>query len=261
MTEPFATVFTITYQQRDKVLELARDLAAQDYPPDRFEFVVLDDGGTDGTADTLEQEAARLPYHMQVLRRVHDGDYLNARRWNECIERACRQSEFFIQVDDVRLRPDFITRHSAWHANNGLVLVTGAKFEGDEPTWELRNCRRASLAGPDGQPREVPWTACWGASMSYSRNLTELLSTSAAEQPFDSDMTGWGFHEVEFACRAARAGVRIIYDPAVGVFHQNHTPSESKRRGVDHSAHKATGTVKNEEYVLSKHKLSELPRW
>ncbi|MFE9098030.1 glycosyltransferase [Streptomyces sp. NPDC007264] len=261
-TLPLVTVFTMTYNQRAKILALAGDLAAQDWPADRLEFTVLDDGGTDGTADALEEAAGTLPYRVRVLRREHEADYLSARRWNECIAASDPRTSVFVQVDDVRLRPDFVRRHAAWHSGRGLTLVTGAKFEGDEPTWETASCRRAHLAGPGGEARETDlWTAFWGASLSYSRDLVAAVSTDEHDQPFDARMTGWGFHEVEFACRAAKAGARLVYDPAVGVFHQNHTPVNDRGRGLDHARQKAAGADRNERYVLAKHGLDALPRW
>jgi hypothetical protein len=72
-------------------------------------------------------------------------------------------------------------------------------------------------------------------------------------------MTGWGFHEIEFAYRAVRAGARIVYDPAAGVFHQNHTPRNDRGRGIDHDRHKALSGARNEEYVQSKDGLTALP--
>lgn len=263
MTEslPLVTVFTMTYNQRDKILDLANDLAAQDYPRDRFDFVVLDDGSTDGTADALGAQAHRLPYELRVLRRTHDADYLSAQRWNECIGSA-PDSSVFVQVDDVRVRRDFVRAHARWHNGDGSVVVAGPKIEGDEVTWDLSRCARAHLAGPNGEARETPhWTACWGASLSYSRDLVEMLTTSEYERPFDSRMTGWGYHEVEFACRAAAAGARIVYDPAVAIFHQAHTPVNDTGRGLDHADHKAAGATKNEKYLLHKHGLTVLPRW
>lgn len=259
---PLVTVFTMTYNQCGKILALAGDLAVQDWPVDRLEFTVLDDGGTDGTADALEKAAAELPYRVNVLRRVHEADYLSARRWNECIAASDPASSVFVQVDDVRLRPDFVRRHVAWHTEPGLTLATGARFEADEITWDLESCPRAHLAGPDGKARQTDlWTAFWGASLSYSRELVGALSTDEHHQPFDSRMTGWGFHEVEFAYRAAQAGARLIYDPAVGVFHQRHTPVNDQGRGVDHARQVTVGADKNELYVMRKHGLDALPRW
>jgi hypothetical protein len=84
------------------VLRLADDLARQRYPTGRFELVVLDDGGTDGTSDALYLVAPELPYDLRVLRREREGDYLSAKRWNECIAAAAPTRQVLIQVDDVR---------------------------------------------------------------------------------------------------------------------------------------------------------------
>jgi hypothetical protein len=62
------------------------------------------------------------------------------------------------------------------------------------------------------------------------------------------------------ATAAVRAGARIVYDPAAGVFHQNHTPHDDRGRGIDHDRHKALSGARNEEYVRSKQGLTALPR-
>ncbi|MBC8092552.1 MAG: glycosyltransferase family 2 protein [Pseudonocardia sp.] len=240
------------------MLDLVSDLAKQTYPMDRLNVVVLDDGGSDGTAEVLS--ASRdLPYRLTVLRPSREGDYLSGRRWNECIA-ATTEQDVFIQVDDVRVRPDFVERHASWHIGS-LSVVTGAKFESDEETWELTRCRRRHLAGPGGVARETIWTATWGASLSYPRTLVEAVRREPYERPFDERMTGWGFHEVEFAYRAVAVGARVIYDPAVGVFHQNHNTHNDRGRGIDHARHATAGAIRNEAYLLAKHGLTALPRW
>ena len=182
-------------------------------------------------------------------------------RWNECIA-AAAPSEVLIQVDDVRVRPSFVERHVGWHESSGLTLVTGAKFEGENEMWDLATCRRAHLAGVDGSARETTaWTAVWGASMSYPRTLVQAVWREPFDRPFDERMTGWGFHEVEFAYRAVQAGARVIYDPGVGVFHQNHSSRNDLGRGLDHDRQQALGAERNRAYVRSKHRLPALPRW
>lgn len=259
---PQVTVFTMTYNQRAKALLLMRDLAVQSYPPQRFELVVLDDGGTDGTTEAVQELAAEVPYSVTIRRRTHEADYLNAKRWNECIAAASPDTSVFIQVDDVRVRPDFIAQHVKWHLEPNHNLVAGAKFEGDSETWDLASCRRAHLAGEDGQASAITaWTAAWGASLSYTRGLVQTVWEDPYDRPFDERMVGWGFHEVELAGRMAGAGATVIYDPAAGVFHQNHTPQNDRGRGIDHTRQVEAASARNEQYVREKHGLARLPRW
>lgn len=255
------TVFTITYRQRDKVLQLIEDLARQDYPADRFEVVVLVDDGKDGTFNAVQSASASAPYTLKSLLREHEADYMNAKRWNECIAAADPSSEVFIQVDDVRVRPDFLRQHLKWH-QLADTIVTGAKFEGDEPTWDLAACRRSHLAGPEGEARPVSaWTAAWGASLSYPRALVEAVTATPSDLPFDERMTGWGLHEVEMVYRMTVAGGTLVYDPAAGVFHQNHTAISEAARGIDRARAVEEGYQRNEKYVCAKHSLDSLPRW
>ncbi len=163
MSELHVSVVTVSYNRRNKLLSLARDLAKQDYDSDRCELVAVDDAGTDRTAESLRSLAASLPYRVVALRRDRAGAYLSALLWNDAIAHTDPRSQVFVQVADVRVRPDFIRRHAVWHADDTLRLVTGAKFEGDELAWDLSSCRRSRLAGLGGVAAVIQtWTACWG---------------------------------------------------------------------------------------------------
>jgi GT2 family glycosyltransferase len=260
--DALVTVFTITYNQRDTVLGLLRDFAHQDYPTDRFEVVVLDDGSADGTLDAVRAESGSLPYALTLLHRDHEADYLSALRYNDCMRAADPASRVFVQLDDVRVRPDLIRQHLKWHTSEQIHVVTGAKFEGDDQTWDLSSCRRAHLAGPDGSARPVEaWTAGWAASMSYTRNLASLVSQEPHDRPYDERMTGWGLHEVELVYRMVLAGARLIYDPAAGVYHRMHTRETEGPRGIDRETAVTEGYRRNERYLCAKHGLTQLPRW
>lgn len=256
------TVYTITYNQCEVVERTIRGLFDQDYPRDRYEIVVLNDGSDDGTQAALEDLARRSPVPLLALSYEHEADYLSARRWNQCIAAASAQTGVFIQIDDVLVRPDFIRQHVKWHEQGDDYLVTGSKFEGEAETWELSSCQRARLAGAGGAAAEVEFfTAVWGASLSFTRALMEKIYRPPHELPYDERMRGWGFHEVEFALRMKRAGARIIYDPAAGVFHKDHTAESEARRGLMREKLLKQGIENNEHYLLSKHGLTELPRW
>jgi len=263
MTEaPFVSVYVMTYNQREKVVDLARDLAVQDHPADRFEFVVLVDGSTDGTAEALDDLVDRLPYRLVVLRREHEADYLCSKRRNECVAAADPGTDVFVHVDDIRVRPDFVRLHAEHHAAGDLKIVTGAQSTGDELNWDFEKCQRRHLAGPNSEARATHhWMAMWGCSYSYPRRLSDLLNDGEFDRPFDERMTDWGGHESEFAYRAYSAGAELVYDPAVGVFHQDHTETRDAARGLDYEERVRAGSEKNMAYIVAKHGLAELDRW
>ena len=189
----------------------------------------------------------------------HDGHYLNALRWNSCIAAARDDTDVFIQVDDVRLRTDFIHQHVKWHVNSAEYVVTGAKFEGEDETWELASCRRARLAGPHGAPNRVNYLAAWGASLSYTYSMVRKVWHAPYDRPFDERMRGWGFQEVELIYRMEMQGALVVYDPSAGVFHRNHLQSRELGRGLDRDALVSQGYELNERYFRKKHSLDELP--
>ena len=124
----FVTVFTMTCNQRAKALRLADDLARQRYPAHRLELVVLDDGSTDGTSDALHGVAPELPYDLSVLRREREGDYLSAKRWNECIA-AGAPTHQVLRSTTCGFGRTSSTGTSAGTAGDSWTLVTGAKLD------------------------------------------------------------------------------------------------------------------------------------
>lgn len=259
---PKATLFFATFNQREIAVRTLQDALVQDYPASKLDIIVLDDGSSDGSYGALIGTASNARNRVQIIAGQHDADYRSAALWNRCIASAALDTEIFVQVDDVRLRRNFVARHAEWHRRSPNHVVTGAKFEGPQETWELKACRRHSLAGSGGSARfDVPPTAIWGASLSYPRGLIETSSTQPFERPYDETMTGYGHHEVEFGFRLQKAGARTVYDPAAGVFHLDHDPLLDQERGFDREALMKKSLAKNAHYICVKHGLDALPRW
>ena len=261
MSLPYVTVYTITYNQCDTLMQTLQCLLAQDYEPQCYEIIVLDDGSKDGTSHEVHRFASQSPIPLKLITVVHEADYLSARRWNQCIASAHPQTSVFIQIDDVFMRPDFIIQHVKWHLKGLNYLVTGAKFEGNTETWDLGSCRRAALA-TNRQPTEIEhFTAVWGASLSFTRTLMNRVCCPPYDIPYDERMSGWGFHEVELALRMQLMGCNIIYDPTAGVFHREHSNETETNRQLKREQLIEQGIQRNTLYILNKHGLSHLPRW
>lgn len=259
---PYVTVYSITYRQKPVLRQTLRGIFDQNYPWDLYEIVVLDDGSEDGTLELLSEIANRSPVPMKILSVTHEADYLSAKRFNQCIAAAHPQTSVFVHVEDAILRPDFIWQHVKWHLQPDPSLVSGATFEGETVTWDFNACdpdRRYLTI--DGSPVECDFQAAWAKSMSYTRLMMTLIWRDPYDRPFDERMTGWGYHEVEFALRMLQAGAHIVYDPAAGVFHPRHTPATERARGLDREALVREGESRNIEYLCCKHGISGLDAW
>lgn len=62
---PKVSVLVITYNQVDFINETITSVLEQDYP--NFEFIIADDGSTDGTAQIISEYAARYPHIIVPL--------------------------------------------------------------------------------------------------------------------------------------------------------------------------------------------------
>src|SRR5260370_22053128 len=62
MSLPVISVVITTYNYGRFVEECIDSVLAQDYPSDRVEVIVVDDGSTDGTAERVKRYGTRIEY-------------------------------------------------------------------------------------------------------------------------------------------------------------------------------------------------------
>ncbi|MCX9009484.1 MAG: glycosyltransferase [Candidatus Methanoperedens sp.] len=62
MDYPFVSVLLATFNRKEWLRECLVSLSDQNYPKDRFEVIVINDGSTDGTEEVLEEHKRRAPH-------------------------------------------------------------------------------------------------------------------------------------------------------------------------------------------------------
>lgn len=65
MSEPLITVLITTYNYGRFIGECIESVMSQDYPQDRVQIVVVDDGSTDDTAERVKKYGSRIQYHRK----------------------------------------------------------------------------------------------------------------------------------------------------------------------------------------------------
>ena len=65
--KPFVSVIVCTYNGEDRIRDCLDALIAQDYPRDRYETIVVDDGSTDNTSKVVSKYPTKLIRHKKNL--------------------------------------------------------------------------------------------------------------------------------------------------------------------------------------------------
>jgi glycosyltransferase involved in cell wall biosynthesis len=92
MAAPVFTVFTATYQRAHTLGRVRDSLAAQTMRD--FEWLVVDDGSTDGTEALLREWTSDSPYPIRVIRQENLGKPV---AWNRGVAEA--RGELFLSID------------------------------------------------------------------------------------------------------------------------------------------------------------------
>lgn len=258
------SVLLPTYRQPEALVLTLRDLQQQDYPSDSWELVIVDDGSRDASSQ-LALASIADDIAVTLKRSPLGGTYSHAALFNELLRLADPASQVFVHLEDVRLCPDLLRQHAKWHTGSSLRLVSGPMCEGQRETFSAEECDRwelMAMSGVTAPAYRCCFQAVFAKSMSYSVALRDVLTEPRAPGPFDEAMTGWGYHETEFALRASRTGAICIYDTACGVYHPpHHQRDEHDYRSIDRASAQEAGTKANVEYLCQKHGLDRLPDW
>jgi glycosyltransferase involved in cell wall biosynthesis len=122
MTQPLVSVVTPSYNQAQFLEETIRSVLEQDYEP--IEYVVVDDGSTDGSLDIAERHADRLT----LVRQENAGQ---AAAINRGFERTRGELIGYLNSDDTLLPAAIATMVAELERDPELLLVYGDAYYTD----------------------------------------------------------------------------------------------------------------------------------
>jgi GT2 family glycosyltransferase len=235
---PFVSVIVPTHRRPDAVGRTLETIAASDYPKERFEIIVVDDGSGDETSGIVEALSAKLP-NLRYLAQENRG--AAAARNNGA--RAARGEILLFNDDDILLAPDAMPRHVANLVQLGRVFTNGHwEFEQEMldslqatpfgryrialENWIKTGVERTRL--PDGRAEASDVTAC-----SLGAWRSDFLKIGG----FDERFPFAGAEDQDLSIRGARGGIRLIADPSIRLWHDDRRLSlrqfcERHRRGA-----------------------------
>jgi glycosyltransferase involved in cell wall biosynthesis len=182
-------------------------------PAIETELIVVDNGSTDSTASELRVWQQTTPLCSKVLFAEKRG--LSYAR-NCGLERATGRI-IVLTDDDCRLAPDYLAALvQAYDRDTGPALRGGRVELGDTrdlPFTIKTDLERQQFTGGN------PGGFVHGCNLTMSRSVVELVgcfdTSLGAGQPIGAA------EDTDFVYRAYRAGVPVLYDPSIIVFHHH----------------------------------------
>lgn len=131
-TQPLLSVLTPVYNGEEFLEETLTSLVASDYP--NIEFILVDDGSKDSSADIAEEVFGRSGRPYQVIRKANSGE---ADSDNVALAASSGDYIAIVNCDDP-VYPDLFSKSIAALLANGDAVVS-------YPDWDLINARGEKL--------------------------------------------------------------------------------------------------------------------
>lgn len=210
------SVVVPTYNRTEALLETLAALARVDYPADRWEVILVDDGSTDGAPEAVKKWSLTQP-GLPLLCLSQDNAGPAAARNRGA--RAARGSLLIFIDNDILVAPDFVRAHIATH-------------QGHSGAWVLGRIRHPALlrVTPFGRYRDARWESFHDSHDGTMVEETDGMSAANVSIPasdfaqlggFDEDFSIASSEDWDLGFRGRHSGARVFYNPGIVVLHND----------------------------------------
>ena len=210
------SIIVAAYNRKDEILELLHSLQYLDFPANRFELIIVDDGSQDGTAEAVKSFQQKAPFPIQLIQQQNQGP---GPARNAGMKHAT--GDFFLFLDsDCTVPPHWL--HSI---DTALTKEKGDAFGGPDechssfpPLLKAINYAMTSFlttGGIRGHSRKK-------MGRYYPRSFNMGLSRKLYQQIGGFSNIRHG-QDIEYSHRMHKSGARIIHVPEAYVYHKRRT--------------------------------------
>jgi GT2 family glycosyltransferase len=216
------SIVTPTHRRPLSLLLMLDALGTQDYPADRFEVVVVDDGGQDGLEQLLANR--KYPYRLRAIHQAQSGP---AAARNRGLDEATNPYVLFLD-DDVIPSPQLVRRHAESHAEDDVVVIgpllaASAALAAPWTRWEWATLSEQYRAMKAGEWAPTP-------RQFYTGNASVKLDHVKGVGGFDPAFKRG--EDVELAWRLHDRGLRFVFNPKAEAEHLAQRSFQAWLRGA-----------------------------
>ncbi|HLJ83247.1 MAG TPA: glycosyltransferase family 2 protein [Candidatus Eremiobacteraceae bacterium] len=199
VAKPKITVQLCTYNRRALLGRVLQALFTQDLDPEDYEIVLVDDGSTDGSYESVIEKLAP-PCALHVVRQRNAG---LARGRNAGIARA-RGAVIMFMDDDVLATPGLLSAHVRFHKAHQRAICRGGVIN--------------VSSFDDLPPARYSWRNYSGAYF-WTTNVSAPLALVREAGAFDERFSEYGWEDLELGFRLRTMGVPSILARDALVYH------------------------------------------
>jgi GT2 family glycosyltransferase len=219
MLRPAYSIIVPTYKRPEVLAQCLAHLAALDYPLDRVEVQVFDNGGAEQSAHVAEPFFDRLPLTYAINPGAHGMGYSLNRGL-----RTCRGARIVEMNDDALVPPDFLQACDAAFARDPRIGCVGFRAIEDGYQDSGDGIGRIDDSGEvvgnfhreHGGPLEVEHV--YGFCYAYTR--AALLRGGVHDEVLLArDYSSGNRIETDHCLTLRRLGFKVVYDSSIAVRH------------------------------------------
>ena len=221
-THPTVAIVILTWNQRDLTLDCLASLAELDYPADRLQIIVVDNGSIDNTAQAIRE-------HYPSVTVLENGENLGFAEGNNVGMRHALEGDaeyIMLLNNDTVVHPSMLNELLAVTKSDPNVGIVGPKMlyfdrpdviwcAGNQIDWRAGGTIRLQAEQSDNglgeQLREADFiTAC---AICLRRQVIEQIGL------LDPRFFIY-YEEADWCMRAQAAGWRVLYVPRARLWHK-----------------------------------------
>jgi GT2 family glycosyltransferase len=240
-----ASIIIATYNRREILMRTLDSLNRQSVPTDLYEVVVVIDGSTDGSFESVSR--LRTTYELHAVYEDNGG---TAAAFNLGVQHAKNDVLIFLGDDQI-CTPDLVLAHLLAHDRQerllvqGFYPVAGEYLTGGASLLYDRMYRSAMAEAERLQRQGEPWPV-WGGNISLRAETWREVGGFDARR-----FRGYGYEDTDLGLRLAALGVAFHYEPRACSFHMHECSCRSLARQA-YEAGRGQGVLAQKHHVTFK---------